>query len=72
MAHKARHTAAPAQPIGVAPLAGWPGPLVASLMAANRWQWEAFIAWQETLAAVQRDLWKQWASRYAGGVPIDA
>ena len=72
MAHPARHMAASAQPIGIEPLAGWAGALAASLVATNRWQWEALIAWQGALAAVQRDLWEQWASRYAGGIPIDA
>jgi len=26
----------------------------------------------EALGAAQRDVWEQWASRWAGGVPIDA
>lgn len=32
----------------------------------------AMLPWHEALVAAQRDLWDQWASHWAGGVPIDA
>ena len=45
-------------------------------IAAQRAQWEAFLeaflAWQQSLAAFNKDLWEQWAVRYAGGLPIDS
>jgi hypothetical protein len=37
----------------------------------QRLQWQSFLAWQQTLVVFSRDLWEQWACRYAGGVPID-
>lgn len=37
----------------------------------QRLQWQSFLAWQQTLFVFSRDLWEQWACRYAGGVPID-
>lgn len=45
--------------------------LIAAMFAAQRLQWEAMSAWQQSLLAFNRDLWEQWACRYAGGVPID-
>jgi hypothetical protein len=43
-----------------------------SLVLAQRLQWETLLAWQGAFAAVQRDLFDQWACRWGGGVPIDA
>jgi hypothetical protein len=34
-------------------------------------QWEALLAWQQSLAKCGQDFWEQWALRYAGGLPID-
>jgi hypothetical protein len=49
------------------PTAWW----AAAVMDANRLQWNAFLTWQQSLAAFQKDLWEQWAVRYTGGCPID-
>ncbi len=46
--------------------------LIAAMFAAQRLQWETMSAWQQSLLAFNRDLWEQWASRYGGGIPIDA
>jgi predicted Abi (CAAX) family protease len=40
-------------------------------LEVQRAQWEAFLSWQQSLATFNRDLWEQWAVRYAGGLPID-
>lgn len=41
------------------------------LMELQRLQWQSFLAWQQSLVVFNKDLWEQWACRYAGGVPID-
>ena len=50
----------------------WSAGLTRSILQAQRLQWEALLAWQQSLATFGLDLWEQWACRYAGGVPIDA
>jgi hypothetical protein len=37
----------------------------------QRIQWQALLDWQNSMVALQKDLWEQWACRYGGGVPID-
>jgi hypothetical protein len=43
--------------------------------AAHRAQWEAslgsFLAWQQCLATLKKNLWEQSAVRHAGSPPID-
>lgn len=46
--------------------------LIAAMFAAQRLQWEAMSAWQQSLLAFNQDLWEQWACHFGGGVPIDA
>ncbi|HSC64134.1 MAG TPA: hypothetical protein VLD35_10895 [Caldimonas sp.] len=38
---------------------------------AQRVQWAAMLAWQQSLATFGKDLCEQWAVRYAGGMPFD-
>jgi hypothetical protein len=56
------------------PLAGIDFPLAwtATLLHAQRAQWSALAAWQAACAALCRELWDEWACRWAGGVPLDA
>jgi hypothetical protein len=54
------------------PAPDWSNGLAASLIEAQRMQFEALISWQQTIAAWYNDLWDRWACRWAGGVPIDA
>jgi hypothetical protein len=54
------------------PFAAWSTAVVESCMRLQRLQWDALAFWQESLATFNEDVWEQWASRYAGGVPIDA
>ena len=41
------------------------------ILEVQRAQWKAFASWLESLAALNEDLWEQWAVHFAGGVPID-
>jgi hypothetical protein len=50
----------------------WPTLMFDELLQAQRTQWDAFSAWQQSLLAFSKDFWEQWAVRFAGGVPIDA
>jgi len=45
--------------------------LVGFFFAAQRAQWDALLAWQDSLATCSKDFWEQWAVRYAGGMPFD-
>ena len=42
-----------------------------TILDVQRAQWGALLDWQRSLVAFNKDFWEQWASRYAGGVPID-
>ena len=44
---------------------------LANLLEAQRTQWEAYNAWQQSLLTFGKDFWEQWAVRFAGGMPID-
>lgn len=44
----------------------------AAMVHAQQQQWNALMAWQQTLAGMQQEMWDQWVSHWAGGVPIDA
>ena len=50
----------------------WPTFMFDELLQAQRAQWDAFSAWQQSLLALSRDFWEQWTVRFTGGVPIDA
>ena len=54
------------------PIATWSTELAQSGLQMQSLQWEALTAWQPSFLAFSKDLWEQWACRYAGGVPIDA
>ncbi len=41
------------------------------MLRMQRAQWEAINTWQQSLVAFNNDVWEQWASHFAGGVPID-
>ena len=47
-----------------------PTALVDAFLDAQRVQWQALSAWQESLATCGKDFWEQWAVRHAGGMPI--
>lgn len=50
----------------------WPPRITEYLLQAQQTQLQLWLSWQESLAAVQRELWDLWACRWAGGAPIDA
>jgi len=45
--------------------------LLTAVFRAQQLQLEAMAALQNSLAAIQRELWDEWISHWAGGVPID-
>jgi hypothetical protein len=50
--------------------ADWFGALSQMWWAAQGAQWQAVTAWQQAAAAVQQELWDEWAARWAGGAPL--
>jgi len=72
MANPTRSTASATADSGFEQIFAWPNVIAESLMQAQRVQLEALIAWQKSIAAVNQELWDEWVSRWAGGVPIDA
>lgn len=71
MAHPTRSTVPRPGIDGVDLTGDWSTAIARSTLDAQRLQWEALLAWQQSLATFSLDLWEQWACRYAGGVPID-
>ena len=63
----------PAQPDDptIATLGSWPIALAQGWLQMQKLQWDALTAWQQSYATFSKDLWEQWACRYAGGFPID-
>ena len=50
----------------------WSTAFVEGLMRAQRVQLEALNAWQQSVVAVNKELWDQWTCCWTGGVSIDA
>lgn len=48
------------------------GPYLEGWLQAQRDQLEGAILWQQSFAALYRDLWDGWIAHCAGGAPIDA
>ena len=42
------------------------------LMQAQRVQLEALNSWQQSMAAINKELWDEWVCHWGGGAPIDA
>jgi len=42
-----------------------------SLMQARRVQLEALNSWQQSIAAINQELWDEWVCHWGGGAPID-
>ena len=40
------------------------------LVQAQRVQLETLVTWQRSLAAINQELWDEWAVHWAGGAPI--
>jgi len=50
----------------------WGAAFLTATVAAQRLQVELLLAWQQTIATFQQELWDEWVCRWAGGAPIDA
>lgn len=48
------------------------GRFVDAMLDAQRLQYEAVLTWQQSVAAIQKEMWDEWVCRWAGGAPIDA
>ncbi len=35
-------------------------------------QLDILLTWQQALAKIQQEIWDEWVSRWAGGMPIDS
>jgi hypothetical protein len=42
-----------------------------NLMAVQRNQLRMLAAWQQSMSAINQDLWDRWVCRFGGGVPLD-
>jgi hypothetical protein len=73
MARTTPSTAAPMSSIAAVPMFDFSAAAEAggALMRMQRLQWDLMLTWQKSLAASQQELWDQWTSHWAGGVPLD-
>ncbi len=60
-----------ATPVSSGPTFDLPAVFAESLMHAYQIQIGALVAWQQSLATLNKELWDEWACHWAGGVPID-
>jgi hypothetical protein len=44
---------------------------IESLMQAQRVQLEALNSWQQSMAAINQEVWDEWVCHWGGGAPID-
>jgi hypothetical protein len=58
------------QPMPIAAPTDWLGASSQVWWAIQSAQWQALSAWQDALAAMQREWWDEWAAHWAGGAPI--
>lgn len=49
----------------------WQAAFVENLLQAQRSHYQMLTEWQQSLAAVNQELWDQWVCRFGGGVPLD-
>ncbi|VTU22129.1 hypothetical protein [Variovorax sp. PBL-E5] len=49
----------------------WQALLAENLMRVQCSQLDMAMAWQESLRAIQQEMWDQWVCRFGGGVPLD-
>lgn len=49
----------------------WQNMFTQGLMQAQTNQLRLLSAWQQSLVAINQDLWDRWICRFGGGVPID-
>jgi hypothetical protein len=50
----------------------WMRSLADFIVLIQQAQLDIMLTWQQSLAAIQQEIWDEWVSRWAGGVPIDA
>jgi hypothetical protein len=60
-----------ASPVSSNPTFDWPAVLAQSLMHTQQIQIGALVAWQQSVANLNKELWDEWACHWAGGAPID-
>lgn len=53
------------------PTFDWPAVFAESLMHAQQIQIGALVAWQQSVASLNNELWDEWSSHWGGGIPID-
>lgn len=46
-------------------------PAFQPLVQFQQEQWQSLLLWQQSLLAIQQDLYDQWLSRCAGGARLD-
>ena len=49
----------------------WQAAFMENLLQAQRSHYQMLAEWQQSLAAVNQELWDQWVCRFGGGVPLD-
>lgn len=56
---------------GMQAMMDWTNAMTRMYLESQRVPMQAFLAWQQSMAATQQELWDEWTCRFAGGVPID-
>ena len=72
MATASRSAAPDPTAAGLFPTFAFPLAFVETAMQAQQAQLEALMAWQQSIAALNKELWDEWVCRWGGGAPIDA
>jgi hypothetical protein len=71
MVHTSPSTAVPNLSENLQPAIDWTTAFTDTLMQVQRFQIEAFTSWQQSIAAVNKELWDEWTAHWGGGIPID-
>ncbi len=71
MTNEIPSSAAPTRADGFQPAFVSSMAIVESLMQAQRVQLEALNSCQQSIAAINQELWDEWVCHWGGGAPID-
>jgi hypothetical protein len=71
MSNEIRGSAAPTRPDDFQPALASSMAVLESLMEAQRVQLEVLNSCQQSIAAINQELWDEWVCHWGGGAPID-
>jgi hypothetical protein len=68
----ARRNPAPSAPTeNPPPMFDWSTSMFENMLRVQQFQLDALTSWQQSVSAMNQELWDEWVAHWAGGVPIE-